>query len=190
MSDETISGVDRLIPNLDRAVGRTGTEQVTTAVREALQESIRDSALRLPARFDRCREDTYARRLLHRAADGAYTVVVMTWGAGQRTGLHDHAGIWCVECVLKGELDVTRYDLEERDAERYRFVAKQALRARVGDAGCLIPPFEYHVLKNPLRGQASITVHVYGGEMDHCNLYVPQESGWWVRQPKRLAYDD
>jgi hypothetical protein len=91
---------------------------------------------------------------------------------------------------LKGELDVTLYDLEERDAERYRFVAKETLRARVGDAGCLIPPFEYHVLKNPRRDQASITVHVYGGEMDRCNLYLPQESGWWVRQPKRLTYDD
>ncbi len=27
----------------------------------------------------------------------------MTWGPGQGTPLHDHAGIWCVEGVVEGK---------------------------------------------------------------------------------------
>ena len=32
-------------------------------------------------------------------------------------------------------------------------------------------------------------VHVYGGEMDHCNVYEPAEDGWWTRSSRSLSYD-
>ena len=41
----------------------------------------------------------------------------MTWGPGQRTALHDHAGIWCVEGVVEGEMAVTRYELLEEEED-------------------------------------------------------------------------
>ena len=43
-------------------------------------------------------------------------MVVMTWGPGQKTALHDHAGIWCVECVVDGNMEVAQYDLMSEDA--------------------------------------------------------------------------
>jgi predicted metal-dependent enzyme (double-stranded beta helix superfamily) len=112
----------------------------------------------------------------------------MTWGPGQGTELHDHAGIWCVECVLDGELAVTQFDLVESRDDRYRFERRQSVRAGIGTAGCLIPPFEYHTLSNALPGRSTVTVHVYGGEMDCCNTYRPDGSGWWSRIAKRLDY--
>ena len=69
-------------------------------------------------------------------------------------------------------------------------MATHSLRTGVGDAGCLIPPFEYHVLANALSDRASVTLHVYGGEMDRCNLYLPQDDGWWERTPRILQYDN
>jgi hypothetical protein len=62
------------------------------------------------------------------------------------------------------------------------------VRARVGDAGCLIPPFEYHVLRNALSDRRSVTLHVYAGEMDHCNLFVPCDGGWWTKTGQVLEY--
>ena len=56
----------------------------------------------LPDRFRVARAEGYARRLLHRNDRLGYTAVVMTWAPGQRTPLHDHAGIWCVEGVVEG----------------------------------------------------------------------------------------
>ena len=57
--------------------------------------------------------------------------VVMTWGPGQRTPLHDHAGIWCVEGVVEGRMDVTQYDLVEQTHDAYRFEAKGCVHAAV-----------------------------------------------------------
>jgi len=180
--------IDDLIPRLDAAV-RLGELRATTGrVKSELEDFCRERPVALPGGFDECRPDGYARRLLHRDEELGYTVVVMTWGPGQATELHDHAGIWCVECVLSGKLAVTQYDLVERQGARFRFEQQKLVNAGVGTAGCLIPPFEYHVLANALPDRATVTLHVYGGEMDFCNLYRPDGPGWWTQLPKNLDY--
>ena len=54
----------------------------------------------------------------------------------------------------------------------------------------LIPPFEHHVLGNARRDGASLTLHVYGGEMDHCHVFEPAGEGLYRRCVKALAYDE
>ena len=66
-------------------------------------------------------------------------------------------------------------------------VSAEAARS---SAGALIPPYEYHVLGNALPDAQSVTLHVYGGEMDHCSIFEPQADGLWVRSRKMLGYDD
>ena len=51
------------------------------------------------------------------------------------------------------------------------------MHATAGSAGALIPPFEHHVLANARPDRASLTLHVYGGEMDHCDIFEPVERG-------------
>jgi hypothetical protein len=97
--------------------------------------------------------------------------------------------MWCVECVLAGELEVRQFEVLERREGRYRFGPPMLLRAGVGQAGCLIPPSEYHVLSNAHHDRTSVTLHVYGGEMDHCNLFLPVSGGWWERTDRSLQYD-
>jgi len=179
----------RLIDRLDRAVGLGDVREVTKQIKVDLEQLAREVRINLPERFHRCCETSYARRLLHRSRELGYTVVVMTWGPGQRTHLHDHAGIWCVECVIEGQLDVIQYDLLEESGTGCRFNKVNQIRAGVGEAGCLIPPYEYHVLANALPDRKSMTVHVYGGEMEYCNLYVPRNESWWDKQRKSLSYD-
>src|SRR5262245_44504026 len=106
---------------IDEAVAAGDPAIVTRAIKEALEHAIRGDGVTLPARFYASRRDTYARRLLHRDPAGRYSVVVMTWGPGQGTALHDHAGIWCVECVVDGEMSVTQYDLVSHAGAIYRF---------------------------------------------------------------------
>jgi len=178
-------GVARLIGRIDDAVRLHDPEAVTREVKCALQEAIRARTIVLPERFSRVRPEGYARRLLHRNDDLGYTAVVMTWGPGQRTPLHDHAGIWCVEGVVQGCMDVTHYDLVEEADAAYRFEAKGCVHAAVGSAGCLIPPFEYHILANALD-RPSITLHVYGGEMTTCHVFDPVENGRYARRERTL----
>jgi predicted metal-dependent enzyme (double-stranded beta helix superfamily) len=184
-------GLAQLIARIDDAVRLGDPEAVTQRVKQELQDAIRAQSVALPDRFHRVRPDGYARRLLHRNDDLGYTAVVMTWGPGQRTPLHDHAGIWCVEGVVEGRMDVTQYDLvETTDADAaYRFEEKGCVHAIVGSAGCLIPPFEYHTLANALD-QPSITLHIYGGEMTACHVFEPIADGRYVRVERPLCYHD
>lgn len=182
------SGVDRLVERLGRAIGSDGVEAITTGVKAALSDAIRSGSLRLPDRFRRPLADSYARRLLHRDPATGWTAVVMTWGPGQGTLLHDHAGIWCVEGVVEGEMEVLQYELDGAEGERFRFTPRGRLRALPGSSGALIPPFEYHVLRNALPDATSVTLHVYGGEMDHCHVFEECGDGGYRRLERRLAY--
>jgi len=185
---DTSREFSRLFRKLDDAVRGGDVHGITERVKHDLVDFSPSGGRLLPDSFRSSTSDGYARRLLHRDTELDYTVVVMTWGPGQGTELHDHGGIWCVECVLDGKLQVTQYDLIANDADRYRFEKRTCVRAGVGDAGCLIPPFEYHVLANPQTDSTAITLHVYGGEMETCNLYRPRNAGWWERVPKSLSY--
>jgi predicted metal-dependent enzyme (double-stranded beta helix superfamily) len=175
---------------IDQAVGAGDTDRIAQEVKRVLQQSLRCNALSLPSRFHTPRPDTYARRLLHRDPSGRYTVVVMTWGPQQGTALHDHAGIWCVECVVAGEMAVTQYDLVSEENGAYRFEEQNRVVASRGAAGCLIPPFEYHTLANARPDATSVTLHVYGGEMDHCHIFEPSGIGVFRRVTRALQYHD
>ena len=190
MPEYGTSGIEGLIGRLESAVGSGHPLSVVNGVKTTLEAWVRAGSIDLPDRFRSCAGDCYARRLVHRDEKSGYTLVAMTWGPGQRTQLHDHAGIWCVECVVEGRLLVTQYDLAESDSDRYRFVQRSRVTAGVGDAGCLVPPFEYHVMQNPCDRETAVSLHVYGGEMEQCNLYEPTEEGWWGRRSRSLSYDN
>ena len=39
------------------------------------------------------------------------------------------------------------------------------MHALAGASGALIPPFEYHVLRNAFSDRVTVTLHVYGGDI-------------------------
>lgn len=174
---------------LDEAVILRPLTRLTDAVKHALQDGLRSGALDIPSRMRQPRTDTYARRLLYRDPQGRYSMVVMTWGPGQKTALHDHAGIWCVECVMDGTMEVAQYDLVSEQEGQFRFERQNCLQAGRGSAGCLIPPFEYHTLGN-LTDSPSVTLHVYGGDMTYCHVFEPQPDGAWRKVRRELSFHD
>lgn len=182
---------EHLIPRLREAVELGETRAIAERIKDDLTELIDEGSIQLPERFYRPTEHGYARRLLHRDPDGRFTAVVMTWGPGQRTELHDHAGIWCVEGVVAGTMTVEQFELvEEREDGRFRFESRGQVLAGRGSSGALIPPFEYHILGNAKDAATAVTLHVYGGEMDQCSIYEPAGDGTHARIEKSLTYDD
>jgi predicted metal-dependent enzyme (double-stranded beta helix superfamily) len=177
----------RVRERLDAVIHGESKARIPELVKSVLIDSVRCGQLVVPSSLRRPIEGTYARRLLHRDPDGRYTIVVMTWGPGQKTALHDHAGIWCVECVVDGNMEVAQYDLMSEVDGAFRFEQRNHVVAGRGSAGCLIPPFEYHTLGNA-DDTPSVTLHVYGGEMDHCHVFEPSNDGSYRRVRKDLAY--
>ena len=90
MTTRAVPSFEALREKLDAAVLLPDPASIAQTVKHALQETLRCDGLALPEAFYHSRPDTYARGLLHRDPNGRYTAVVMRWGPGQGTPLHDH----------------------------------------------------------------------------------------------------
>ncbi len=182
---------NQLVDLVDRAVGRdAGVEDLVDTLRTQLCELIRGGTVQLPERMTACNGDHYARRLLHRDEERGYSIIAMTWGAQQGTSLHDHAGMWCVESVWQGSIEVLQFELVERQSDGlFRFEKRGSMQAGIGSAGCLIPPHEYHVIRNP-SAEPAVSVHIYGGDMTFCNVFEDKGGGWFQRREKPLGLDE
>lgn len=134
------------------------------------------------------KQDCYARHLLYRCPKEDFSVVMMVWGPGQRTPVHDHGGHWCVEGVVKGQLEIVDYSLREIDAQTVELNAEKTIHASPGDVGNLIPPFEYHHIAN-FTSTPAISIHVYSSEIKTCTRFLPLENNRYQKETVSLCYD-
>jgi predicted metal-dependent enzyme (double-stranded beta helix superfamily) len=182
-------GKDRLIQRIDTAVAGDCPFEITTCLRRALVECIADPGIRLPDELFHPLADHYARREVYTCPDKGYSVIAMTWGPGQGTPIHDHDGMWCVEGVWSGRIEVVSYQLVEQQGDRYRFENVGSVVAGSGSAGSLIPPHEYHTISNPDGEKTAVSIHIYKHALESCNQFVAEGNGWYRREPIVLGLD-
>ena len=186
-------GQEKLIATLDAAVVLGGDHAITDALRRNLCDMIADQDIALPDCVLQPITDHYARRELYTSPEHGYSVIAMTWGPGQGTKIHDHSGMWCVEGVWHGRLEITQYELAEqaREQDLYRFIPAGTINAGTGSAGSLIPPHEYHTIRNPSERDIAVSLHVYQRTMVRCGVYSPEgETEGWQRRGERLLGTD
>lgn len=174
---------------IKKALAETDLATGLNLLRQELGRAISHGRISLPERFRIVHPNGYARRLLYYDPTARVSVVGMVWAPGQGTPLHDHAGLWAVEAVLEGEMESVLLDLTKEQNGQYFFEARQVVREQIGSTSFLIPPFEHHIIRNPSQ-QVAVTLNIYGGELPECNVFVPTESGSYVRQRRTLTYSD
>ena len=180
-----------LVSKLDTAMSAPNDQERCNQIKGALSEHIGNGDCPLDADLLASVASQYGRRLLYKDPEGVYTVVLMIWGANQVTPLHDHAGVWCVDCVCLGNITVESYEPQPSRTDGsglYDFEKAATIKAGMGEAGALISPFEYHTIHNHANETAA-TIHVYGDELTECNVFVPQDSGYRL-EVLQLGYSD
>jgi predicted metal-dependent enzyme (double-stranded beta helix superfamily) len=179
-----------LIDAIDAAVAKPTTHELTDHLRNSLCKLIQGQQVQLPGCvFEPC-PNHYARRELYRSDEHGYCVVAMTWGPGQGTLIHDHDGMWCVEGVWNGALEIVQYELLQHDSQRYLFHPIGSIQAGTGSAGSLIPPHEYHSIRNPSEQGVTVSLHIYSGPMNRCAVFQPlPEDHWYERSTRQLTLD-
>lgn len=102
---------------------------------------------------------TYRQYLLHCDPLERFCVVSFVWGPGQRTPIHDHT-VWGLVGMLRGE-EISTEMLPGAPMRPGR-----ADRLRPGDvAKVSAATYDIHVVENALPDRASISIHVYGGNI-------------------------
>ena len=174
---------------IEEAVRRHDPTRICSGVKAALEELTAGGATWIPGDYFTGSETDYARKLLHQCPEKTYSIMLMVWQPGQGTAIHDHAGKWCVECVVRGEIEIISFDHTE-DGDTHRFAETDRLTAHTGEVGILIPPNEYHLIRN-VTDRPAATVHVYEGEMLWCHRFEPAGvPGTFARERCTLSYDD
>ena len=102
-----------------------------------------------------------------------------------------------MEGVWHGRLAITQYEPRERRDGRWRFIRMGDIEAGPGSAGSLIPPHEYHAIRNPSDAGIAVSLHVYQRPLLRCHVFVPEDAdapcagdGGWMRREERLLGTD
>lgn len=176
--------LDALISPISRAVQAQREDDLGKVLLRLCAAGAFAPELFLPARADR-----YARNLIWREPHGAFIIVGMTWGVGQGSPLHDHAGLWGAEIVVDGEMHQTPFDLTARGHDgRYRFDRGTQSVSGCGTLGLIVPPKEYHNFGNAGESVAH-SLHVYCGDLTSAQTFSEDADGWWTARQVGLRYD-
>ena len=90
---------------------------------------------------------------------------------------------------LEKALEIVQYELLERNGECYRFRAAGGMHAGAGSAGSLIPPHEYHTIRNTSADAVAVSLHIYKAPMACCSKFAAEDGEWFVREATEMRTD-
>jgi Cysteine dioxygenase type I len=118
----------------------------------------------------------YRRQLIAAARDNAYTMLLIAWPPGYVTPLHDHAELWGIELVLDGALHVDEY-FTDGDQAQPALQPHRSIMLGSGDSTVFIDPAYVHRCRNLSAHRPALSLHVYGGVLDHYQSFVTVSDG-------------
>ncbi|GLQ97241.1 cysteine dioxygenase [Dyella mobilis] len=133
---------------------------------------------------------SYRRVVLADHTRNGYEALLISWPPGHETPIHDHDGLWGMEIMLDGVLQVEAFDLSLQD--RPHLVSRAVSVIGIGDHLAFSHADYAHRCRNLSSNRAALSLHVYGGALDNYRSYHPQDDGRWssqthqtVREPAR-----
>ncbi len=105
-----------------------------------------------------------------------FELILLCWGEGQKTPIHDHGGEECWVKVIQGELKETRYKIDEAGELK----AAKSTISKTGDISYMIDFMGCHRLENVTEGR-SMSLHLYAKPIRNCKMY-DENSGKFVRR--------
>ncbi|KAL7735620.1 hypothetical protein ACLKA6_002510 [Drosophila palustris] len=136
------------------------------------------------AKFDRY---TYTRNLVD-AGNGKFNLLILCWGEGHSSSVHDHADSHCFMKMLKGDLREKRYQYPNRPANIERVQQQQedhqhgeiddSQLVEIGETPIALNDVAYindnlglHRVENPSHADTSVSLHLYCPPFDACTVF-------------------
>ena len=109
----------------------------------------------------------YTRNLVDSGND-YFNVLILCWAPGQFSPIHDHGGSHCVMKVLSGQLEETRYTIDEG-----KTVSKSATKVlRKNEITYINDSIGLHKVGNPSSNQNLISLHIYSPPIHHSKVFL------------------
>lgn len=123
----------------------------------------------LPEEFAQPHPQYYQQYLLHCDPQERFSVVSFVWGPGQKTPVHDHT-VWGLIGMLRGAERSERFALEEPGQPMKRMGDDVLEAGRVDRVSPALG--DIHRVSNAYEDRASISIHVYGGNIGRIARHV------------------
>lgn len=164
-----------------RPANRVIIREVSAATKELCQDD-----RWLDERHRSGEPDRYTRHLLHKDPQNRFIVLSLVWQPGQVTPIHDHA-CWGVMGIVDNTLEEVCYERLD-DGSRPGFCELEQTRGTdvsKGGVAYLLPPYEeIHRIGNT-SDRPTISLHVYGRDLDEINVFDPTSGRV---SPMRIQY--
>jgi len=174
-SIDPIRPLREFVADMTRLVERTDSERELLAEARPLLATLIQGSGWLPNEFAQAEPGSYRQYLLYCDPLERFSVVSFVWGPGAGTPVHDHT-VWGLVGILKGEEMCSEYAPDGPDRVRPASVEHslkqgmiEAVSPTVGD---------WHQVRNPLKDQNSISIHVYGGNIGSVRRHRIDPTEW------------
>ncbi|XP_032683381.1 cysteine dioxygenase type 1 [Odontomachus brunneus] len=126
------------------------------------------------AKFDRYR---YTRNLVDEG-NGRFNLMVLCWGEGHGSAIHDHANAHCVMKILQGKLCETRYAWPETSETKDGMPEElRELERNILDTNeiCYInDSMGLHRVENSSTTNPAVSLHLYSPPFSTCSVFNKQ----------------
>jgi predicted metal-dependent enzyme (double-stranded beta helix superfamily) len=149
------------VKELTRLLDQNPSEEIIFTQGKKLLENLIAVDDWLPVEFTKPHPQYYQQYLLYADPLDRFSIVSFVWGPGQKTPVHNHT-VWGMVGQLRGEEKGTPYYLQSEGG----FKAGEPCICPPGHVDTVSPnTHDIHVVENNLLDQASISIHVYGGNI-------------------------
>jgi len=118
-------------------------------------------------------EGRYTRNLVHRCEE--YELLLLCWGAGQASPIHDHDGQHCWMAILDGPVEEVHF----RQREGSGLTEGAVRRFHKGQVAYIADEIALHEVRAP-QATHGVSLHLYSSPIDACRVYdrTTGESDW------------
>ncbi|XP_067839083.1 cysteine dioxygenase type 1-like [Heptranchias perlo] len=117
------------------------------------------------AKFDQYR---YTRNLVDQG-NGKFNLMVLCWGEGHGSSIHDHADSHCFLKMLQGQLKETLFNWP--DAEKKELSKKAESILQENQCTYICDSVGLHRVENVSHTEVAVSLHLYSPPFDSCNCF-------------------
>ncbi|KAK6725444.1 hypothetical protein RB195_004024 [Necator americanus] len=120
-------------------------------------------------------ERNYTRNLVD-TGNGKYNMIVLCWGPGMCTNIHDHSGSYCFVKMLEGQLKETRFAYPKENSSIGPLSKTGESIISVNEVSYMSDELGLHRMENSSHSENAVSLHIYSPAYNKCSLFDQRTS--------------
>lgn len=119
------------------------------------------------AKFDKYR---YTRNLVDEG-NGKFNLMILCWGEGHGSSIHDHADSHCFLKLLQGQLKETQFNIPDVNQKNREMVKKWEKVFHENQCTYINDSIGLHRVENVSHTETAVSLHLYSPPFDSCHCF-------------------